>query len=252
VRSLLFIDPADLRFEEDESGRHRATFQLNLLAVGDNGETLAEWRRLVPVVLDDEQFRLAMQRGIVYSVRTQVSEPGAYQMRAAVRDVNTALTGSASQYLEVPRVGSGRLALSSVLLRGVGDTGAASLGSRVEDAAPGLEEDVLLEPEVRVLEAGTDAVYAYEIYDGLKSRDASQLQMGTALIRDGKVVYQSPFTPVTATARESATVRAIPIAGTLALGRDMPAGPYTLEVTVRGKDPKKLARRQWLEFEVRR
>ena len=107
VRSLLFIDTSDLQFAEDQPGRHTATFQVNLLAVGDNGAVLAEWRRLVPVALDDQQFQLARERGIVYSVRTQVKEPGAYQMRAAVRDANTQRTGSASQFLEVPRVGFG-------------------------------------------------------------------------------------------------------------------------------------------------
>ena len=81
-----------------------------MLAIGDNGQVLAEWRRLVPVALDDEQFRLAQERGILYSVRTPIKEPGAYQMRAAVRDANTKVTGSASQYIEVPKVGSGRLA----------------------------------------------------------------------------------------------------------------------------------------------
>jgi len=30
----------------------------------------------------------------------------------------------------------------------------------------------------------------------------------------------------------------------------MPAGPYTLEVT--GRNSKKLERKQWLEFEIRR
>jgi hypothetical protein len=105
---------------------------------------------------------------------------------------------------------------------------------------------------VRVLEPGTDAVYAYEIYDGLKPAEAAQLQMGTALIRDGKVVYESPFSPVTAPQRDGKKLRSIPVAGKLALGKDMPAGPYTLEVIVRGKDAQKLERRQWLDFEVRR
>ena len=34
--------------------------------------------------------------------------------------------------------------------------------------------------------------------------------------------------------------------------KDMPAGPYTLEVIVRGKDGQKLERKQWLDFEIRR
>jgi hypothetical protein len=174
-------------------------------------------------------------------------------MRAAVRDANTKHTGSASQFLEVPKVGAGRLALSGVLLKGLADAEATAVGGTVRDAAPeGLAEAVLLQPEVRVLEPGTDAVYAYEIYDGLKPADARELQMGTALLRDGKVVYQSAFAPVTAAARNGDKLRAIPIAGRLALGKDMPAGPYTLEVIVRGKDAKKLERRQWLDFEIRR
>ncbi len=253
VRSLLFIDPSDLRFDEDQPGRHTATFQVNLLAIGDNGVVLAEWRRLVPVALNDAQFQLARERGIVYSVRTRIKEPGGYQMRAAVRDVNTNLTGSASQFIEVPKVGLGKLALSGVLLKGLADADVAAAEGTEQDAAPeGLAEAVLLEPEVRVFEPGTDAVYAYEIYDGLKPEDAGHLQMATALLREGKVVYQSPFSPVTATPRAGKKLRAIPIAGKLALGKDMPAGPYTLEVIVRGQDGRKLERKQWLDFEIRR
>jgi VWFA-related protein len=253
VRSLLFIDSGDLQWDEDTPGRHTATFQINLLAVGDNGRVLAEWRRLVPVALDHEQFRLSQERGILYSVRSRIKEPGAYQMRAAIRDVNTRATGSASQYVEVPKVGAGRLALSGLLLRGLADAEVASAADTLEQAAPaGLAEAVLAEPQVRILEPGTQAVYAYEIYDGLKPTDAGSLQMATALLRDGRVVYQSPFAPIAMPAREGDKVRAIPIAGTLALGSDMPAGPYTLEVIVRGKDGKRLERRQWLDFEVRR
>jgi VWFA-related protein len=251
VRSVLFLDTNDLRFEEEQPGRHTATFQIALLAVGENGRVLASWQRLVPVVLNDEQFQLAKARGIVYSVLMKVKDSGAYQLRAAVRDVNTQLTGSASQFLDVPEVGKGKLALSGVLLKGVTDAEAAD--STAPEVAPdGLAEAVLLEPEVRVLQPGTEAVYAYEIYDGLDPKRASDLQMGTALLREGQVVYRSPFSPVTAAPRGQKKLRAIPIAGKLALGSDMPAGTYTLEVIVRGKDAKKLERRQWLDFEIRR
>jgi hypothetical protein len=56
---------------------------------------------------------------------------------------------------------------------------------------------------------------------------------------------------VTTSSTSKTKMRAIPVAGTLNLGADMPAGPYTLEVTVRGKNAKKLERKQWLDFEVR-
>jgi hypothetical protein len=75
--------------------------------------------------------------------------------------------------------------------------------------------------------------------------------MGTALLREGQVVYQSPFSPVTAAPRGDRKLRAIPIAGKLALGKDMPPGAYTLEVIVHNRDARKLERRQWLPFEIR-
>ena len=246
IRSLLFIEPVNLQWDEDTPGRHTATFQVNMLAIGDNGQVLAEWRRLVPVALNDEQFTLSRQGGILYSVRMGVKEPGAYQVRVAVRDANTKATGSASQYVEVPSVGAGRLAVSGVLLKGLAapDTG----------SAPGLTgetEAVFIQPQVRILEPGTEAVYAYEIYDGLKPADGGTLQMATTLLRDGRVLYQSPFAPVATVPRQGHKIRTIPIAGKLALGADLADGPYTLEVIVRS-DARKLERRQYLNFDVRR
>lgn len=250
VRSLLFIDPNDLHFDA-ETGRHTARFQVLLMAIGDNGQLVDSWRREVPLALTDENFRLLSERGIVVTVRSAVREPGPYQMRVAVEDLTSKAVGSASQFLEVPEVGRGRLALSGVLLKGT--TGAESTTIQSEsnpNVAPGLADAVLLEPEVRVLSPGVEAVYVYEIYDGLKDADPA-LEMSAAVIRDGKVVYQGPFTPVKASPKSGDALRTIPIAGKLTLGRDMPAGPYTLEVIVRGRDGKKLERRQWVDFEVR-
>ncbi len=250
VRSLVFVDPGDLHFAVDDTGQHTAHFQVLLMAIGDNGQVLDGRRREVSLALSDQNFRLVQERGIVVSLRTLAREPGPYQMRAAVEDLTSKIVGSASQFLEVPAVGRGRLALSGVLLKG--DTESSPIhGESNRDGASGLADAVLFEPEVRVLPPGVQAVYAYEIYDGLKD-DNPDLQMATALIRDGKVVYQSPFTPVTASPKSGAKIRTIPIAGKLTLDRDMPAGPYTLEVIVRGPKEKKLERKQWLDFEIRR
>ena len=54
-----------------------------------------------------------------------------------------------------------------------------------------------------------------------------------ALLRDGRLLYRSPETagaPATVTAPRGHDLRAIPIAGLLSLGADVPPGAYTLQV----------------------
>jgi hypothetical protein len=164
----------------------------------------------------------------------QVRDPGGYQIRAAVLDKATAKVGSGSQFVEVSRVGVRRLAVSSVVMKGESATAQA-------------------EPTVRIFRPGSQAVYAYEIYAGVKRGD--DLFTSCALLRDGRAVYVSPATPVRLDdgAGDAQTLRVIPIGGTLSLARDLPVGRYSLQVTVaaqHGAHPH-LRASQWVDFELR-
>ena len=251
VRSLLFIDPTDIQFELNAEGKHTARLQILLLAIGDNGQVVADWKREVSLALTEPAYRRVSERGLLVTARTNVKAPGPYQMRVAVEDRASAVIGSASQFLEVPQVGPGRLALSGLLLRGTPENDQALGTAASGDTTGGLSNAVLVEPELRLLTPGSRAVYAYEVYDGLKNADG-HLEASTVVSRDGKVIYQSPFTPVNAGPRSGDQVRVIPIGGQLTLGSDMANGPYTLQVIVRRQDKKNFQRTQWLDFEIRR
>jgi VWFA-related protein len=243
IRSLLFIDPNALAFAKAPDGRHEAKLDLVLLAVGDNGQVPGNWRRTITLRLTDAQLEDAQTQGVVYHARMVVKQPGAYQVRAALRDMASGAMGSASQFLEIPKVGKDRLAASGVLLR-------AQQADASSDA-PDSEGDVLGAPPVRIFKPGSKVVYAYQVYDGLGQSDA--LQVSTALLRDGKPLYRSPETPVTVRREAPAgkdAARMVPIAGLLTLGDDVPAGPYTLQVIVNAG--KKRAAYQYADFEVRR
>ena len=140
-----------------------------------------------------------------------------------------------------------------MLLRGTSDGDAKADDVAHNPGAPaGLADVVLFEPEVRILSPGVNAVYTYQIYDGLKDKNPD-LQMATAVIRNGTVVYRSAFTPVTTSVKSDGTMRAIPIVGTLTIGADMPAGAYTLQVIVQTREKKKIDERtQSVDFEIRR
>jgi hypothetical protein len=57
-----------------------------------------------------------------------IKQPGAYQIRLVMRDATTQKLGSASQYLDVPDVKKGHLAVSGILLSQSSDS-AASTGA---------------------------------------------------------------------------------------------------------------------------
>jgi VWFA-related protein len=252
IRSLLFIDPSALTFTRAEDERHEAIMDVLQVAVGDNGEVLGSWRRTITLRLTDEQLAGAQSQGVVYSTRMAVKTPGAYQVRAAVQDAATSAVGSASQFLEVPEVGKGRLALSGVLLQAKASsaTAAETAASELEFSEAGdAETDILGKPTLRIFKPGSDVVYAYEVYDGLDEKRSEALEMRTTLLRNGRVVYEGPSEPVKAK-KKTSRIRIIPIAGLLSLGDDVPAGTYTLQVSV-AADKKRRAS-GWVDLEVRK
>jgi hypothetical protein len=162
-----------------------------LLAVGDNGQVPGNWRRLITLRLTDAQLEDAQTQGVVYHARMVVKQPGGYQVRAAVREMANGALGSASQFLEIPRVGEGRVAVSGVLLRSHQPHSSAEVTSGTESQ----HDDVLGAPPVRIFKPGSKVVYAYQIYDGLDEHSA--VEVSTALLREGKALYRSAATPVT-------------------------------------------------------
>jgi hypothetical protein len=180
-----------------------------------------------------------------------VKTPGAYQVRVGVRDTRSAAVGSASHFLEIPKVGTGRLALSGVLVRDAGNGRADERATPPADDGAGAVRATLGEPSLRIFQHGTDVVYAYEIYDGLGAAQAAQLEMSTSLLRDGRVLYESPWSAVRAQPR-TADTRVIPIAGRLSLGADVPNGPYTLQVSVSQNDRgrRRVRADGWVDLEV--
>jgi hypothetical protein len=54
--------------------------------------------------------------GLRSSVRLPVKRPGGYQVRAVIREDRSERVGTGAEFVEVPKVGLGSVALSSVIL----------------------------------------------------------------------------------------------------------------------------------------
>jgi VWFA-related protein len=254
VRSMFYVDPAGVRFEEAAAGRHVAQLTLLLMMVGDNGQIVGQFRRTVDLDLSAADLAQVRQRGILYHARMPLKIAGGYQVRAAVRDEKSGELGSGSQFFEAPPVGKQRLALSGIVMQGEQATAPSAPSTEAADAGlmPADSGDALFsEPGIRIFRPGADAVYSCEIYDGATDATLGLATYAT-LLRDGREVFRSPAAPVARRTGKGA-LQVVPVAGRLSLGQKMPRGPYTLRVTVAQSRVGKVVRQasQWVEFEVR-
>ena len=98
------------------SDRRKATVESVAMAFDEEGTsvaTLATERTALDV--PDADYARVARDGISYQ-RAVALKPGRYQVRLAVRDEGTGLLGSAWQWVEIPDIVPGHLALSSLFL----------------------------------------------------------------------------------------------------------------------------------------
>jgi VWFA-related protein len=231
VRSLVAIDPAGLALATDADGRSATELTLLAAAVGEDGKVIGVTREPVEVRLDAEAHARARERGLRYGLRIPIEKPGGYQIRVAVQDGRSNALGSGAQFVEVPRVAKGRLALAGVTLTPAGAPGA---------------------PLTTVFAAGSTVEYRTTVYDGRGNRERG-LSTRALVLRDGKTVFEAPPASIAGAAKDAPPVAPVPFRGTLTLGGDLTPGYYTLQVGVAPDDGKtnRPQAMQWIDFEVR-
>jgi len=248
IDALLYFDVHDLTFTKESDGSSTAQVDIAAVTFDAEGNQIdgadKTWRfHLMP-----ESYASALKTGIVYSIHVPVKKPGAYQMRAVLRDNGSQRLGSATQFVEIPDVKKGRLTLSGLLLSAE-QARSSSSGNIAE--GPVTDKDPNASPAVRIFNSGTSIVYGYQIFNARTDRNKKpQLEVQTRLFRDGQ-----PF-------REGASVvpgnAGQPNSQTLVgLGRvqlnQVPPGDYVLQVVVMDKlAPEKYRiAAQSMDFEVR-
>jgi len=168
-----------------------------------------------------------------------------------LRDTANGQVGSASQFIEVPDVSKGRLALSGIVLRA--DNQQVKTTPTAEHPEGQLEDpDPNGTPAVRIFKPGTPIVYGYQILNAqADSARKPELEVQTRLFRDGQQVYTG--TPKPMEAAPSEDPKRLVGGGRMQLGDKIAAGDYVLQVIVTdklAKDKYKTAT-QSMDFEIR-
>ncbi|HEX8847274.1 MAG TPA: VWA domain-containing protein [Pyrinomonadaceae bacterium] len=264
MRSLLHIDTRGLTFTDEPEGWHKATFDVLAVTFGDNGTVVDELSRTHTVRMRGETYKKALEDGLVYIVTVPIKKPGAYQLRAALRDATNERVGSASQFIEVPNITKNRLTLSGLVVSGTDPAARPKAGAKeaasdsLTPGAPktaegdGGESDPKAGPAVRNFRRGMIMQYGYAIYNAQadKSTARPQVQTQIRLFRDGKQIFAGRTQPLDVSNQPDP--KRLVAGGALQLGTEMAPGEYILQVVVTDPLAKEKYRTatQWIDFEI--
>jgi hypothetical protein len=153
------------------------------------------------------------QQPIVWNQQLPLS-PGLYQVRVAVRDRQTGRTGSAMQWIVIPRITQETFSMSSIFI-GERKTGDSTAPTQVPVSVN------------HRLSRTSRLRYQTYFYNAASKADAPQILVRVQILRNGQPVLVMAESRL---AKSAATDKArLPFSGEIAL-EQLPPGRYTLQV----------------------
>jgi VWFA-related protein len=220
VDATLHFDPREISLIRDLQDIYQGTLQMRTAAYTDDGHSTVPLMTASRIALRGHEYRYAIEHGLRLSFRITLPSPGNWQIRAVVADVMSDRIGSGMQFVEVPNVKLGGLAMSGLVLQGDTPAGATPPG------------DPNAAADVRIFKPGSQCTFSYAIFGALAGTDKqSALEVRTRILAEGRVVFDGTpkriaFGQVPANSRNRVT-------GQLHLEPDMTPGNYILQVNLR-------------------
>jgi len=189
----------------DDQGKPVSSLKDQITAT--SGKTSETSKR---VVLFTHQFRLAQ---------------GLYQVRVAARESVTGRTGSAIQWIEIPKIAQGKFALGSLFVGEREANKAESTGTSVDSR---LSVPVVISADHRFARSSY-LRFVTNIYNATHSNNNSaDVGLQIQVFRDDQPIITAPLRKLSTTGINDLTH--IPYAAEMALG-GLPVGQYVLQVT---------------------
>ncbi|HEU4595712.1 MAG TPA: VWA domain-containing protein [Pyrinomonadaceae bacterium] len=245
VRSMLHLDARPVTFETEAGGGRKAVMDVAAVVFGEAGQVVERINRTHTIRVSESAYQGIQRQGLRYDFDVPVRRPGAYQLRVALRDAASDRTGAAGQFIEVPNLDKGRLALSGLLVNPREATGAAAATT----ASEGVDSSG---SSARRFRHGSTFDYGYLIYNARldKATGRPRLTTQARLFRDGQLIHQSA--PQAFDAGRQTDMERLLAAGSLQVGADLPPGEYVLQVVVQDSlaGTKSGIATQWIDFQV--
>jgi VWFA-related protein len=241
VRSLLHISGRDLQYTQEEGGWHGTTLDLMQITYGENGEAVDRSNNTYSIRVRGPTYRHALANGYIYTMLHPVKKAGAYQLRIAVRDATSGRIGSATQFIEVPDIAKGGIAVSGIILR-----------AKQADTATDANIAAKTNPAVRIFERGQELQYGFYVYNAKLETKTGRpdLTSRLRLFREGKFLLETSSAPIRAGQQQD--LKRIALASVLRISPEIDPGEYLLQIEITDKlrGGRKGVVSQWIDFQV--
>ncbi|MDQ3920431.1 MAG: hypothetical protein M3348_18370, partial [Acidobacteriota bacterium] len=261
IRLLLYLDARDLSFTGEAGGWQKGVLDVMAITVDGDGRVVDQVNRTETVRVRGDTHQRLLRDGLVYSFNVPVKRAGNYQLRVAVRDAASERVGSASQFVAVPDLGSGRLSLSTLVVEG-------SVPARADAAPPArlpaaAQDDARMGGTVEAINAQASSAvrhfrrgmaldYGYVIYNARLDGETGKPQLTTQvrLFRGDQQVFAGQ--PTRFNVGQQTDMKRLMASGRLQLGTTLQPGEYTLQVMVTDTlaAEKHRTATQWIDLEV--
>jgi VWFA-related protein len=240
VEVVMHVDARDISVVKGPDGKYRAHLESVAALLDPLGNTERDSARTLQAQMTEEGWARAQKVGFDYTAVLKVPREGVYTVYAVVRDSTSGRMGTARHFLRTPGFTDGKLAMSSIVVRG-----------ELEKQPDGSESvrDPLETGSVRSFQTGHHVTYAYSLFNvAADAEKRSEIETHSEIWRDGVRVYNAEPKSIQFPASQNPGRRSV--SGVIAISDAMPPGGYVLRVTVTDKLTKRVAK-NWMDFEVR-
>jgi VWFA-related protein len=259
VRSWLHINLNELNLvkatKDGQPGYNTAieTIEVtNDVASAMHDSSIMHYKFFIP----ESNLAIIQKQGMRFSLVLPIKKPGAYYVRVAVKDEISGRIGSAYQFVEIPNLGKGDLALSNLfLINRKEDIAWILSGAPQNDSknwlVPNINEDKGKSPAIRSYRPGESINYMSVVYNAKREKGKTpDLESQFILYKDGQEILKGETQPLNL--KNTSNLKEIPIMGRMVLEKTLQEGDYVLQLLVRDKlaASKKNLSTQTLDFRI--
>lgn len=254
LRAWVHLDGQALGIADEKDGSHSISVKAVAATSDIDGNVQDSANRQLNLKLNDADVEWVRAHGLKFSLSQRKEKPGAYYVRVAIEDRVSGAIGSAYEFIKIPDLKKGSLALSSIVVLNNPEDAAWVQA----DIAPGPQSLPAQVPPMadrsqalRKYAPGESFEYIAAVYNAKSSEGAPpDLESQVILFNEGKELFRSE--PESVRLGSPGNVRRIPIRNSLLLEKALQPGDYVLKLQVRdkqAKDKNSLAE-QLLQFEI--